>query len=151
MAGNKFTAQTVEVPTGVTKKTVLQIQAGTNSRLLIREISVSFDGVVNTDNPILVEVLRQSDAGTGGDALTLRQLDPDKTETLQASALSDIDGSTQPTDTEEVLGEQVHPQGGYTWQAPFGGAIEVPGGERLGIAVTAQQAVNAKARFIAEE
>lgn len=151
MAGNKFTAQTPEVTTGVTKKTVLQILAATNQRVLVKEISVSFDGVVNTDNPILVEVLRQSDAGSGGVSLTLQKLNPDNTETLQSTALRDISGSVQPTDTGEVLGEQVHPQGGYTWQAPFGGEIEVPGGERLGIAVFAQQAVNVKARIIAVE
>jgi hypothetical protein len=49
------------------------------------------------------------------------------------------------------MGEEVHPQCGYTWQAPFGGELVIKGGDRLGISVTAGADVNAKARMIFEE
>jgi len=151
MAGVKIAAQTIEISTGTAKKTHLQILAAANHRTLVKEISVSFDGVSNIAAPILVEVLRQSDAGSGGDVLTLKKLDTSDSETVQTTGLSNVDGSAQPTDTDEVLGEQVHPQGGFTWQAPFGGEIEIPGGGRLGIALTAGADVNAKVRIFAEE
>lgn len=151
MAGVRLVAQTVEVPTGVTKKTLLQILAPTNQKVKVREISISFDGISNVAEPILVEVERQTDAGDGGDALTLKKMNPDDSEVIQTTALSDLDGSFQPTPGDEIQGEQVHPQGGYDWQAPFGGEIIVPGGTRLGIAVTAAAGVNAKVRMVLEE
>lgn len=151
MAGVKISGQTVEVPTGVTRKTLLQILAAANHRVLVKEISISFDGVSNVAAPILVEVMRQTSAGLGGDVLTLKKLDPTDDEAVQTTALSDIDGTTAPVDTDEVMGEQVHPQGGYTWQAPFGQEIVIPGGARLGIVVTAGATVNAKVRFLAVE
>ena len=147
MSGVRFALQGAEISTGVTKKTVIQLEAGANHRVLVDEISVSFKGIVNTDSPILVEILKQSSAGTGGDALTPKKWDSDYSETIQASGLKDIDGSTQPTDVEEVMGEEVHPQGGFTWQARHGGEIVIPGGGRLGIAITAAVSVSCKARI----
>jgi len=151
MAGVRIVAQTVEVPTGTTRKTLLQILAATNQRVLVKEISISFDGVSNVAAPILVEIVRQSTTGSGGDVLTMKKMDPDYSETVQTTALSDIDGTTAPTESDEVQGESVHPQGGYSWQAPFGQEIVVPGGARLGVIVTAAAAVNAKVRLVAEE
>lgn len=148
MAGVRAVAQTAEIDTGTSKKTLLQIVAATNQRVLVREISVSFDGTSNTAAPILVQVLRQTTAGTMS-ALTLQKMNPDDGETLQTTGQHTA--TAEPTGTDEVLGESVHPQGGYTWQAPFGGEIHVPGGGRLGLAVTAGAAVNAKARMIFEE
>lgn len=151
MADLHFNAQTAAVAcAATTKKTVLQLVAGTNTRIKVSEVSVSFDGTTNTDTPVLVQVLRQTDAGTGGDALTLQKVNEDDAETLQSSALKDID-SSEPTGTNELFGEYVHPQGGYTWQAPFSKEWIIKGGNRLGVAITAPDAVNVKARFAAEE
>jgi hypothetical protein len=151
MAGLRFTLQTAEVNTGTSKKTALQLLAGANTRVKVKEISISFKGTTNTASPIIVEVLRQTGAGSGGDVLTPTKIDADAGETLQTTALKDIDGSTQPTDVAELLGEEVHPQGGYTWQAPFDGELIVNGGDRLGIAVTAAATVACKVRMICEE
>jgi len=150
MAGVRITAQTVPVPTGVTKKTLLQILAPTNQKVKVREISISFTGISNVGVPILVDVEVQTGAGTGGDVLTLKKMNPDDSETVQTTALSDID-TGDPSSGDNIIGEHVHPQGGYTWQAPFGGEIIVPGGNRLGIAVTAAASVNAKVRMVCEE
>jgi len=148
MAGVKAVAQTGEIATGTAKKTLLQLVAASNHRALVKEISVSFKGTSNTAAPILVQVLRQTDAGTMT-ALTPLKLNESDGETLQTTAQHTA--TAEPTGTSEVMGEEVHPQGGYTWQAPFGGEIVVKGGNRLGIAVTAGADVSAKVRIIFEE
>jgi len=148
MAGVLGTAQTAEVATGTSKKTLLQIIAASNHRVKITEFSISFDGTSNTAAPILVQLLRQTDAGTMS-SLTCQKMNEADDETLQTTAQHTA--TAEPTGTTEVMGEQVHPQGGYTWQAPFGGEIIVKGGNRLAIAVTAGADVNAKARFVFEE
>jgi hypothetical protein len=150
MAGILASVQTAEITSGVAKKTVLQLVAAANHRVKVKEISVSFKGTSGSATPVLVQVLRQSDAGTGGDALTAKEFDESIDETIQTTALKDIDGS-EPTGTDEIMGEEIHPQGGWTWQAPFGGEIPVGGGNRLGIAVTAAESQTVKARMVFEE
>jgi len=148
MAGIRAVAQTAAIATGTSKITLLQLIAAANHRVLVKEVSVSFNGVSNTEEPILVQVLRQSDAGTMS-ALTLAKLDLDGDETLQTTGTHTSTG--EPTGTVSVMTEHVHPQGGFTWQAPFGGEIVVNGGDRLGIAVTAAAGVDAVARIVFEE
>lgn len=148
MAGILATAQTPEITTGTGKITLLQLVAPANQRLRVKEISVSFKGVVNTDAPILVQVLRQTTAGTMT-ALTPQKMNENDGETLQATAQHTA--SSEPTGSTEVMGEEVHPQGGFLWQAPFGGELIVKGGNRVGIAVTAGASTSAKARMIFEE
>jgi len=148
MAGILASAQTAEVTTGTAKKTLLQLVAAANHRVKVKEISVSFKGVSNTDAPILVQVLRQTTAGTMS-ALTLAKMNESDAETLQTTGQHTA--TVEPTGTSEVMGEEVHPQGGYTWQAPFGGELIIQGGDRLGVAVTAGVSVSGKARIIFEE
>jgi len=148
MAGIRAVAQTAEVATGTAKKTILQLVAASNHRVLVKEFSVSFDGVDNTAEPILVQLLIQSDAGTMS-SLTPQKLNQGDDETLQTTAQHTA--TAEPTGTTEIMGEQVHPQGGYTWQAPYGGEIVINGGDRLGLVTTAAVDVNAKARFVFEE
>ena len=148
MAGVLATAQTAEISTGTAKKTLLQLIAAANQRVKVKEISVSFKGTSSTAAPILVQVLRQSDAGTVS-SLTPQKMNEADDETLQTTA--GHTATVEPTGTTEILGEEVHPQGGYTWQAPFGGEVIVKGGARLGIAVTAGADVSAKARVVFEE
>ena len=148
MAGINIAAVTAKIATGTSLITLLQIVAAANHRVLVSEISISFDGVTNTAVPILVQVVRQSTAGTMS-ALTLNKVNEDDGETLQTTALEDA--SVEPTTGVEVMAEQIHPQAGYTWQAPFGKAIVINGGDRLGIIVTAAATVNAVARMFLEE
>jgi len=148
MAGIRVVAQTAEIATGTSAKTLLQIIAAANHRVLIKEFSISFDGTSNTAAPIIVTLLRQSDAGTMS-ALTLAKVDLDGDETLQTTATHTSTG--EPTGTVSVLSEQVHPQGGYTWQAPFGGDIICNGGDRIGVTVTSGADVNALVRMVIEE
>ena len=148
MAGIQAMAQTAEVATGTSKKTIIQLVAAANHRVKVGEFSISFDGVSNTDAPILVEVATQTTAGTMT-SLTPVKLDADGDETLQTTAQHTA--TAEPTEGNVLIREQVHPQGGYTWQAPFGRELVINGGDRLGIAVTAGTSVNAVARFNFEE
>jgi len=148
MAGLNAFAQTDQIATGTAKKTLLQLVAAANHRVLVGEISVSFKGTTNTDAPILVEVARQSDAGTMS-ALTPAKNNVDDAETLQTTAQHTA--TAEPTETDVVMAREVHPQGGFDWMAPFGKEIVVSGGDRLGIAVTAGVDVNAVASMRFEE
>jgi hypothetical protein len=140
MAGLFANAQTAEIASGTSKKTLVQLIAAANHRVLVHEISISFDGTSNVAQPVLVEIARQSTAGTMS-ALTPAKVDLDSGETLQTTATHTA--SAEPTETDVLRAENVHPQTGYTWVAPYGRPIIVNGGDRLGVAVTAAETVNA--------
>lgn len=148
MAGVLFGAVTPEIATGTSLITLLQIIAAANQRVKIKELSVSFAGVVNTNQPILVKVVRQTTGGTMS-ALTPKKWNESDGETLQTTAQSSA--TSEPTTTDVIMSEEVHPQTGYTWQAPFGGEIIIKGGNRLGISVTAANTTSAVARVVGEE
>ena len=153
MAGVRGVAQTTEISTGTEsseaeKKTLLQLVAAANHRVKVDEISISFKGVDNTADPVLVRIFRQSSAGTMS-ALTPKKLNEADDETLQTTAQEDA--SVEPTTGDEIMGEEVHPQSGFLWQAPFGKEIIVKGGNRLAVVVTAAEAVDCKARMSFEE
>lgn len=149
MAGVRLKGSQSGVQTTTTARTLLQIVAATNHGVLVDEISISFQGTSNTASPIRVRVLRQTTAGTMT-SLTLVK-DPDDTdETLQTTAQHSAT-STEPTAGDVLMQEYVHPQQGYTWQAPFGRLIKIGGGDRLGIEVLAAADVPATVRFSAEE
>lgn len=150
MACLLFIAQPAAITTGTVVKTLLQLLAPTNQCGRIVEWSISFDGTSNTGTPILVEILRQTSAGVGGTALTLRKVDNGRQETIQFTAITGP--TTEPTDGSAILFiEKVHPQTGYSWQASYGREIIIAGAERLGLRVTAAAAVNASLRMMCEE
>lgn len=148
MAALRFVANTAELATGAAKKTLLQLVAAANHRVAVKEIAVSFKGIVNTNPPILVEIYRQTDAGTMS-ALTLQKWDESADETLQTTAQENA--TIEPAGAVVIFREEVHPQGGYTWQLPFGYELLIKGGNRIGIAVTATVTVSAVVRAICEE
>lgn len=145
MAGVGLILQTAKVPTGTSTKTIAQLAAAAQQRVLLDEISISFDGVSNSAVPILCELVRQTSAGTMS-AQTLRKLNTSDTETLQTTG--QVNATAEPTDGGDVpWSELVHPQTGYTWQAPFGKEYVIPGGGRMGLRVTAAAGVNCVVRL----
>lgn len=148
MAGVRVAAVTAEISTGTSIKTLIQIVAAANHRVLVKEISVSFKGTSNTAAPILVRVLKQTTAGTMS-ALTPVLIDDNADETVQTTAQHTA--TAEPTASSVKMTEEIHPQTGLIWQAPFGGELVIPGGQRLGIDVTAGADVSAIARVIFEE
>jgi hypothetical protein len=148
MAGNRFKATKAAITTGTSKITLIQVIAASNHKVLIDEISISFNGTSNTAAPILVEIARQSTAGTMSSLTGVKDPD-DWDETLQTTFQHTA--TAEPTESAVIMSEYVHPQTGYTWQAPFGRAIAVGGGDRLGVAVTAGASVSASVRVAGEE
>lgn len=93
-----------------TAKTVLQLVTPATTRAKITSFSVSFNSVTATDAPAVVDLIRQTTAGTGGDAETPAALDPDAPSAL-CSGLSDID-SSEPTAGVVLWTGYVTPVGG---------------------------------------
>jgi hypothetical protein len=141
MAGLDFTATpTAEVAlsAGATR-TVVQVVAPANQRVKIKGYGISFDGTSVTAEPVLVQLVRQSTAGTMT-ALTLIKDDPGRDETIQATAQH---SATVEPATGDILDQiHVHPQGGYVWMFPLGGEKWINGGGRAGIRVITPAGVN---------
>jgi hypothetical protein len=149
MAGVGITGQTPLITTGTSVITLLQLLAASNQRVILFEMSISFNGTSNTATPIYVEIIRQTSAGTMS-SLTLRKLNNSDGETIQTTGQYNATG--QPTDSgDEPYAEQVQPQTGFLWQAPYSREIIIKGGERLGLRVTAAASVSALVRFVAQE
>lgn len=148
MAGILCVAQTSEVAlTAATVKTVVQVVAPANQRQKIKGYGVSFDGTSVTAEPVQVELLRQTTAGT------MTALTPVKlvagSETVQSTAQHTA--TAEPTAGDILDSIEVHPQGGYEKILPFNQEIENPGGGRIGIRCTAPAGVNVRAKIIFEE
>ena len=76
--------------TGTALKTIKQISAAANQRVKIAEWDVSFNGTSNTTAPTLVEILRQTSAGTGLGAATFQKMNNSDQETIQSTGLDSI-------------------------------------------------------------
>lgn len=145
MSGVLGFAQTAEIVlTAATAKTVLQLVAAANHRVLIDEFGVSFDGVSPTAEPVLVEVLRQTTAGTMS-ALTPTKNNSADDETIQTTAQHTA--SAEPTAGDVLWRQEIHPQTGWKEFRPLGKEWVVPGGTRLGVRCTAPAGVNVVASF----
>jgi hypothetical protein len=127
-----------------TAKTVLQVAAPTNQRLELVRWGVFFDGVTSTAVPVLVELLRQTTAGTSTSATPVAQVAG--SETVQSTAGYNF--SAEPTAGNILDIAKVHPQSGYEVLLPLNQQMEVPGGGRLGIRITAAAIVNCRAKII---
>lgn len=114
-------------------KTVLQVVAGSTTRPVVKSWEVSLDGADGTKTPVLVELVRQTTAGTAS-ALTLVKHDE-----ASPAAL----GSAQQTFTvEQTAGDilasvYLSPAGGiYSYQFPLGDEPVIASSGRLGVRVT---------------
>lgn len=148
MAGIRFTATTNEIPTGTAAKTLLQLAAPPNQRVLVERILVGTKGTSNTDPPGLVRVLRQTTTGSMS-PLTLRKWDPSDDETLQTTAQQNA--TAEPSAGDVLVTGECHPQMGWEYVCVPGAEIVVPGGTRLGIEVTFAVSVQATVHVVAVE
>lgn len=151
MAGLKVRANTVQITTGTALKTILQIIAAANHRIVIPRFSISFEGLSTTDAPIQVDIMRQSTGGTTpGGALTLAKDNDSDDETIQTTAQYGPTGGAwgaEPTAGDVLARKLVHPQG----RADFMGPFVVKGGGRIAVVVTATVAVDCVASADIEE
>jgi hypothetical protein len=149
MAGIRASVVSGEVAlTATVAKTVLQLVAASNHRVVVKAISICFDGVSPTNEPVIVQICRQSTAGTSS-AVTPNPIDASIDETIQTTAR--YNATVEPTTGVTLKQWEVHPQSGIVYNFPPGWEIMVGGGTRLGIICTAPNNVNAMATFDFEE
>jgi len=133
--------------TAATVRTAVQIVAPANQMIAPLAVRVSFDGITATNVPVIVELLRQTTAGT----MTART--PRKTRvggpTLQFTAQHSA--TAEPTAGDVLREWEIHPQSGVELSLDLGADIEVDGGGRLGLRCTAAEAVNVRAAIDVEE
>lgn len=143
VTGEAIAASTVE--------TILQVVAGATKPVRLSRWGVSFNGVDVTDQPVRVELLRLTSAGTSS-AFTPLKLDPNS-EAAIATARTAHTAEPVAGDVLEV--HYVSPAGGnlvevYSAGYPDERVIVAPNG-RLGIRVLAVDAVNVNAFLIFDE
>lgn len=137
MAGVNFYVNSGEVSVnGSTTKTILQIKAPTNQRVLVRGIRVYGKAAAGgTDTPCKVRLTRNSANFGTGSAATPSKNDPNDGETIQTTANSNF--TVEPTSpTDAGYWNEVQPQSGIIDYFPPDRPIEVPGGQSLQVEVT---------------
>jgi hypothetical protein len=150
MAALTLVAVTAEVAlTAATGRTVLQVLAPTNRALKLLSWAITFDGNSPTAEPVLVELLRQTTAGTMT-SLTLVKWDSGHDETLQTTG-SHSSTSTEPTAGDVLARRDIHPQSGYECIYPYGQEPIIPTATRLAIRAVAPANVNCIAEMRFEE
>jgi len=134
MAGILAHGVTAEIAlTASTTKTLIQLVAAANHRIKVTSFGIFCKGVASTDNPVLVQVARQTTAGTMS-ALTCVKNNSADDETLQTTAQHTA--TVEPTLGDVLYSAEVHPQSGWEVLLPYGQEIIVPGGGRVAIKAT---------------
>lgn len=144
MARTQALLNTGVIATGTSAKTILQAVAASNQRCTIVYWSIGFAGTTATNAPVLVQLVRQSDAGTTS-ALTPTKGDDSLAESLTTTARHTA--TVEPTTGDVVFTIYVHPQGRYESQVPR----FIGGGDRMAIRVTAANDVNCVCHMTVEE
>lgn len=141
--GDTYTASRASVAlAAATGKTVLQITTPSTIRALVREFSVSFDGVTAAAVPGLVELVTQTSAGTMS-ALTPAPVDPAAPASLVTAQHT---ATVEPTTVTVVKQWLISPYGGLA-VFRFDGidgreSIPLPISSRLGVRCTFAAIVN---------
>lgn len=142
MAALNFAVNSGEIAcVAATAKTILQIVAPTNQRVRILEWGVYFDGTSGSAEPVQVTLSRQSSAGSGSSSVTPTKDDDSIGDSIQTTAIKGC--TSEPTTGDTLRHKNVHPQGGYEWNATPGQDLICGAGDRIGIVVTAPANVNA--------
>jgi hypothetical protein len=153
MAGIRGLATTTsEVAlSAATAKTVLQITAPANQRVLIKKWGAYSDGVNPLAAAIEVLLVKQTSAGTMT-SLTIAKITPGS-ETIQTSASHTATAEPTPSPAAGNILDvaEYHPQSGYESILPMGEEIILAGGERAGIVITSPAAVNVRPKIWFEE
>jgi hypothetical protein len=128
--------------------TLIQIKAPGNQRVKITQISVNFQGTVNTNAPVLVQCMIQTTAGTASSTTPL-PTDGDVQETIQTTAQKTF--TVEPTYSSILREWYVHPQTSVLAPESLKKPIVLKGGQYFGITVTAGVAVTGSAYIEFEE
>ena len=152
MARTFFTAAnvTAKALVAATAQTVLQIKAPAAQRVAVQQITISFDGTVNTAVPVKVQVYRQTTDGTrAGTTATIVKKDNDVSTAVQTAAYDTF--TAEPTAGDQHWICFIHPQTGVIYPLPIPGEIILAGGGRLGVVCTAPASVDCLVTIEGEE
>lgn len=133
MAGVNGVATKDEVATGTSKKTIIQIVAASGHRVVVPAVNIGFRGTDSNAVPVLVQIIRQTSAGTMT-ALTTQKIDSES-QSLATTALHTA--TAEPTTGAVLFNISVHPKGGALHFIRPDSPFVLNSGERLGVAVTA--------------
>lgn len=155
MARNHWVHTTsVEIAGAVASfKTILQQVAPAGIIEVLQQVAISFDGIVNTGEPVQWQLIRQTTAGTGGVARAPLKT-KDTSTVLQLSGQEGPAGAwgVEPTATDIMAFGHVHPQAGLWITLPLpDGEVEIAGGGRLGFRINVPAAVNCLCTINGEE
>jgi hypothetical protein len=128
---------TAQALTAATAKTLLQLVTPSTRRVWINEIGISFKSSTTTDAPILVELLRQTTAGTMSAATPLLE-DPADAASLCTGCQQTA--TVEPTASDILRHWDVAAQAGLVvYQFPLGMEIVMAVSTKLGLRATAPQ------------
>lgn len=149
MAGMLFRVPFKDVTlTATTARTILLVKAPTNIRLKLRRLAIFANGTTGTNEPILVDLNRCStDGSLGTSSGNTSKNDASKTETIQTTVYTGT-VTTEPTVDSTHSSYRFHPQNGM-FEALDG--IEVKGGERWAVKLTADNTVDVSGYLELEE
>lgn len=137
-----------DVVTGTALKTMLQVTAAAQERLVLDYISITFDSVSPTAVPVLVRLYTQTSAGTGGTTVTPTKQDQGSG-TPTVTALKGPAGTwtAEPTAGDILDSWRIPPTSGQVVFLPVRREIVSAVAGRLGITVTAGATVNATVKM----
>lgn len=151
MARNRWiqvTAAKISCP-AATLLSLLQVIAPAGIREAIVGVSISFDGISNVAQPVLVELYRTTTAGTFT-ANNPVNLDSDIATGLQVTGGQNA--TVEPTKGARIAQWLIHPQSGMPMPIPLPeGEIILPAATRMALCITAPAIVNASAEIRGEE
>lgn len=128
--------------TAATLKSILQIATPSTTRAKLVSFSISFNSVTSSDAPAVVDLLRQTTAGTGGTSATVAPLDPDAP-AAQSTGLYNI-SSAEPTAGNVLWSGYVTPVGGlFVLNFAEGEEPILDISSRIGLRVNSPSAVSA--------
>ena len=105
----RVAAPFAEILTTTSTKTLVQVSPGTNHPVKIDGYAIFFKGIDNLGEPIQVDLLLQTTAGTSS-TLTPKKLTQTDTTSIDTSALETF--TVEPTAGDVLLSFYVHPQSG---------------------------------------
>jgi hypothetical protein len=139
-----WTCVAEDVATGTALKTVLQIAAASQERLVPKSIDITFDSTSASASPVLVRLCAQTTAGTGGTSVTPAKWDQ-SSGTPTVTALKGPAGTwtAEPTVGDVVASWRIPPTSGMVLQLPLNDEVVSAVSGRLALTVTAAATVNA--------
>ena len=131
-----------------TVETLIQIVSASGSTCEVAGWGISFEGVTAANEPVLVDLLRQSTAGTPGATPTPVEW---REGALAAGATAGTGFSAEPTAGDILHTEYIDPEGGYNVFYPPGERPVFVNGGRLGLRALANDNVNCTAWVLFDE